>query len=300
MNNNLNECPICKGNNSEFFGEVSSVYSTKPYTLVSCLNCSHIYLSNPPDQAELSRIYDETYNYSAHLEISSEKKWRIRKTLAVFEKIVPKNARIIDVGCMYGFFLEELRSLGYNDLLGIEIGSNAVKECRRKGFDVFEGTFEKWIAEGGTGENNKTVCFVLSHVIEHIADVKDYLIRLNKYLKEGDYLILLVPNSRAGTAAIFKKHWGWWQVPVHIHHFSEQSLRRLFEDRGFSILKTVKRGADSLFWLLILSSIFGLKSKKDVISLYQKLAIKISSLVLKYWYFLGDEELITVSKKIKK
>lgn len=290
-------CPLCRGDNSELFGKSSSVYAKKPYFLALCRDCSHVYISNLPLETELNQIYSETYNYTAHLEIADEKKWRIRNTLSELKQFIPKHARIIDVGCMYGFFLEELKRLGYENLLGIEIGKQAVEKSRKKGFKVFEGTFEKWAEENPQKPENIPVCIVLSHVIEHIVDVNDYIKKLNTYLKIGDCLVVFVPNIKSLTARLFGNKWGWSQAPVHIHHFSQTSLSKLFENNGFYVDKAFKRGADSLFWLLIISSYLGLKSTKNELSYLQKTAIRIASFVLKWWYYLGEEELVFVFRK---
>jgi hypothetical protein len=60
---------------------------------------------------------------------------------------------------------------------------------------------------------------------------------------------------------------------------------------------TLKRGADSLFWLSSLASLSGIKSESNTLSPVQRSIIKIFSFIGKYWYYWGDEELVVVSRK---
>lgn len=292
-------CPICKENinSHKMRNEVSSIYSDILYELVSCDLCGHLFISNPPSVNELNAIYESTYNYEAHLAIENEKKWRAKQIFRKLADIVPINAMIIDIGCMYGFTLEVLRSLGYRNLIGIEINASAVMECKKKGFTAFQGTFSQWVNSNASKFNEGCTCFLLSHVIEHIQNIHSFLNELHDILKVGDYLIIMVPNSNARTTVLLKQNWGWWQVPVHVHHYTKESLLYLLSAYGYKIEKPFRRGGDSLFWLSSLASLLGIKSKSQNISFLQKLVIKGVSIILRYWFFIGDEELIVVARK---
>ena len=140
-------------------------------------------------------------------------------------------------------------------------------------------------------------CIYMSHVIEHIQDFDTFFGEVHKVLKAGDYFILLVPNAMAHTARWLKKYWGWWQVPVHLHHFTCESIVNLLSVNKFKVELTLKRGADSLFWLSSLASLLGMKSKSNTLSLIQRSIVKTFSVIGKYWYHWGDEEIVVVSKK---
>ncbi len=291
-------CLICKENRYlRSIGEATSLYSTRPYKLTFCENCHHIFISDPPSESELNALYRERYNYESHLAIKNEKKWRSSRTVSILKKLIPVNTKIIEVGCMYCFSLEVLRNLGYSDLVGIEIDALAVRKCRGKNFTVFEGTFDQWLHSESGSLTNGNVCILMSHVIEHIQDIDRFLTDVKQVLRSGSYLFLLVPNSGARTMKLFKKYWGWWQVPVHLHHFSRNSLHHVLSSNGFEIELSSLRGADSLFWLSTLASFLGMKSESQKLSSFQRIIIKSFSSIAKYWFYSGDEELIVVAKK---
>jgi len=291
-------CPICKQSESIIIQEsVFSIYSEISYKLVRCRNCSHLFTSGYKNINVLNEIYKSSYNYRAHLTIENEKKWRSKKYLKKIQNFIPKDMTIIDIGCMYGFSLEVFRRFGYSNLIGIEIEALAVKKCREKGFNVFQGIFSEWVKSSQMNLKIVPTCLYLSHVVEHIYNINHFFKELKGILSPDSYLVIMVPHSKARTIRLFKKYWGWWQVPIHVHHFTKGSLLYLLSAYGYNIEKTFRRGGDSLFWLSSLASLLGIKSKSQNISFLQKLCIKGVSFILRYWFFIGDEELIVVAKK---
>ncbi len=295
--NNKISCPICKENKYIDNEKIlSSIYSSNFYQLATCKRCHHFFISNPADVGNLNGIYKILYKYEAHLAIGNEKKWRANKTIQNIIEFIPINTLIVDIGCSFGFYLEAFRKFGYQNLMGIEIDEAAVMKCREKGFNAFQGTFSQWLFTESRKLNTEQTCIILFHVLEHIQNLDMFFEEIKTVLKSGNYLIILLPNSESRTNKLFRKYWGWWQVPVHLHHFTIDSLSKLLSAKGFNIEKNVKRGADSLFWLSSLASFIGMKSKKRSILSIQKLIIQCVSFIIKYWYFIGDEELLLVAK----
>jgi len=291
-------CPICKSTEGIIIQEeVISIYSEKSHGLLYCSNCSHLFTSGYENIDELNEIYKSSYNYGAHLAIENEKKWRSKKIIGKIQTIIPKDMTIIDIGCMYGFSLEVFRKYGYLNLIGIEIDPLAVKKCREKGFNIFQGTFSEWLTSNQTKFLKAPSCLYLSHVIEHVYDISSFFQELEQFLNHNSYLVIMVPHSNAGTIKLFKKYWGWWQVPVHQHHFTKKSLIYLLSAYHYKTEKILTSGGDSLFWLSSLASLLGIKSKSQNISLLQKLIIQSISSIMRYWVAVGDEELIVVARK---
>jgi hypothetical protein len=203
---------------------------------------------------------------------------------------------LIDIGCMHGFSLEVARELGVERLQGIEIDTNAVATCRKKGFDVYEGTLDKWILSVNAQSLPIGLFILMSHVVEHIEDAMGELRKLRLKMPPGSSLIIMVPNADSRTAHFFGRHWGWWQVPIHRHHFSKKSLGILLKKCGFTVVNTVTRGADSLFWFSSIASFLRMKSTSSNVSPVTALFIKLTSKILKYWICTGDEEILCLAR----
>lgn len=293
-------CPICKESQFvELRKNATSVYTATSHRLASCRSCDHLFLPGSLCISELNRLYDTVYSYESHLVIEKEKKWRAKRTILRLKQVIPLGIKIIDVGCMYRFFLDALRELKYSNLMGIETDVLAAGRCREKGFNVFTGTFSQWRLSNLDKLNNDRCCILLSHTLEHIPNIDEFFSDLSDFLKSGCYLVIMAPNSKARTTKLFKAYWGWWQIPLHISHFSKKSISNLLLSNGFRIESIFKTGADSLFWLSTLASLLGIKSKSRAVSSFQKIAIKVCSVIMRYWFFLGDEELVVVGRKIR-
>lgn len=291
-------CPVCNLSEGIVIRKaVRSIYSKKAYDLLYCGNCSHLFTAIDEGVSELDGIYKASYNYGAHLAIENEKKWRSKKTITSIQQFITKDMTIIDIGCMYGFSLEVFRICGYSNLVGIEIDPLSVMKCRGKGFDVFQGTFSEWLKLNQEKLIKKCTCLYLSHVIEHIYNIRSFFQELELFLKDNSCLVIIVPHSDARTVKLFNNNWGWWQVPLHVHHFSEASICLLLSNHGFKIERIFRKGADSLFWLSSIASFLGIKSVSQDVSSIQKLIINFFSIVARYWFHLGTEELIVVARK---
>jgi SAM-dependent methyltransferase len=69
-----------------------------------------------------------------------------------------------------------------------------------------------------------------SHWLEHVSDINQTLLALNKLLKINGYIFVEVPNTSI-------EYWNTnIQDTPHIHFFTKKSLAKLFENFGFSCL----------------------------------------------------------------
>jgi SAM-dependent methyltransferase len=58
-----------------------------------------------------------------------------------FVRSFHRGGRLLEIGCAYGFFLEEARR--FYDVAGIEIADAAVAFCRNRGLAVINGVAEE-------------------------------------------------------------------------------------------------------------------------------------------------------------
>jgi 2-polyprenyl-3-methyl-5-hydroxy-6-metoxy-1,4-benzoquinol methylase len=256
-----------------------------------------------PTLAELSELYASTYDYGAHALIENEKRWRNRKLV---EHLMAGGASIdtvLDVGCMYGYLLEELRERGARAVHGIEIAAGPARAAEAKGFAIHQGTIEAYAAStpGGTFD----VVFA-QHVLEHVGDPLLFLRAALALLKPGGKLALVVPHVGSVTRRIFRTSWGWYQVPAHLFHFSRRALRSLCESAGFAVDGQRTRGGDSLFMLMTLAhAVGGLlrpgteTQRPEPLSVTRQLLVRGASIFLRPYLYLGDEELVLIASKAR-
>lgn len=139
----------------------------------------------------------------------------------------PVGGRVLDVGFGDGGFLENARAVGWA-VMGVDIDPEVVKNARRRGLNVCEGSLET-LAE----EDNSFDVITMSHVIEHVHEPMVVLKACYRLLKPGGQLWLETPNINSLGHARFKHNWRGLEPPRHLVIFNEQSLRMALDRAGF-------------------------------------------------------------------
>jgi 2-polyprenyl-3-methyl-5-hydroxy-6-metoxy-1,4-benzoquinol methylase len=151
-------------------------------------------------------------------------------TVSFIRRFVP-SGRLLDVGCAYGFFLQEARR--YFDVHGIEIAEDAAKHCGKSGLDVSTG-----IADANTlaafGELDVITLF---DVIEHLPKPDETLALCNRHLRPGGILVLTTGDFGSVFAKMLGPKWRLMTPPQHLWFFTRESIGRLANQLGFTMLR---------------------------------------------------------------
>jgi 2-polyprenyl-3-methyl-5-hydroxy-6-metoxy-1,4-benzoquinol methylase len=142
---------------------------------------------------------------------------------------VPKNVRVLDVGCGFG------QSLGYHarrgcDVYGVEADENIRRVADKFGYKVHVGLFDDKLYEPAFFDY-----VTLDQVIEHVADPLSTLRGVARILKPGGTAVLSTPNASGFGARIFGARWIHWHAPYHLHFFSHKSMRLAAEQAGLVV-----------------------------------------------------------------
>jgi 2-polyprenyl-3-methyl-5-hydroxy-6-metoxy-1,4-benzoquinol methylase len=266
------------------------------YGVATCTGCACGQTTPRPSARELTSFYEHDYKYDAHTLIADEKRWRARRIL---DLALESSARaVLDVGCMYGYLLDETRARGARLVTGIELSEAPAEAARAKGHDVFGGTIEAFAAERKDRWGAYDL-IVAQHVLEHVSDLGAFLDTAHRLLAPGGRLCLCVPNFGARTRRVFREAWAWYQVPVHLHHFGAPALERLLSDHAFSQESAVTRGGDSLFVLLTVMQGLGHERRVGAAepSAVERAMIRVASTALRPYYYVGDDELLVIARR---
>jgi 2-polyprenyl-3-methyl-5-hydroxy-6-metoxy-1,4-benzoquinol methylase len=157
-----------------------------------------------------------------------------------------KDARIMDVGCGYGYALLAVRTLGYANISGLELSEQQAEKARLNGLtiDVTGDTAQTLRERPGAYD-----CVLLLDVLEHVpvAEQIDFLRACASSLKPDGRLILTVPNASAVLSPR-------WRYNDYTHHssFTEHSLYFVLKNAGFAFVEVeADRGAKRFplrFW----------------------------------------------------
>lgn len=290
-------CAACGGTTRVDVARPASTYAAAgTYAIATCEGCGSGRTVPFPSDDELSAFYSQEYKYDAHLLIEGEKRWRARRIL---DAALPRGAeRVLDVGCMYGYLLEEAGRRGVRRAAGVELSSGPAKAALAKGLDVFCGSIEQFAAREEPLGGPKFDLIVAQHVLEHVPDPSSFLRCARGLLADGGKLCICVPNYDARARRLFREAWGWYQVPVHLHHFGSRGLSSMLEGAGFTVDRIERRGGDSLFVLMtLLQSAGRMPASADATapSVLGRAAVRTASMLLRPYYFVGDDELLVLA-----
>ncbi len=138
-----------------------------------------------------------------------------------------KGARLLEIGCATGFFLDEARAAGY-DVTGIEISSWACDLARKKGLRVIRSSFLEPTMEAETMLQRERFDVVAAfYVIEHFADQRKVFETISSLLKPGGLFLCAMPSI---YGPLFDYHFAKWEETHPADHYvdySPHSMKRI-------------------------------------------------------------------------
>ena len=285
-------CTVCNAATLQLHPRVSSIFTRQTptsYRLHHCLICHHIETIPRPTAHQIDEMYMHNYPYQIHDAIASEKRARARQLLSRVLRYSTTGTRLLDLGCGGGELVEVASSLGYQ-CVGVDIQPS---KNTFSGPMFLTANIQEVVSQV---PEKKYQVITMSHSLEHQLEPLSILnsIRTNLLADDG-ILVLVVPNTEAKTRCLFGSKWGYWQVPVHIHHFSSKSLEKFATLTGYRVVYKSFRGADSLFWVLTVMNYF--QSSSNEVTKPKIMTVRAISLALSWWKSVGDEDLIYVLTK---
>lgn len=136
-------------------------------------------------------------------------------------------AKLLDVGCGDGAFLEIARAAGWQ-VTGIDFDPKAVEVARGRGIHVISGDLGALKDQVGCYEY-----ISCSHVIEHVHSPAQWLSQMHALLAPRGTLWLQTPNLDSIGHYYFGHHWRDLDPPRHLCLFAPKSFQLLMESSGF-------------------------------------------------------------------
>lgn len=202
----------------------------------------------------------QTHHYPILFEVEETHWWylgrrRIIQTLV--EKMLPtlnvQNPRILDVGCGTGANLKMLAA--YGEAEGVDISSQAVEFCRRRGLDSVKlGAIER-LPYADDSFDLVTALDVIEHLEDDLAGLRE----IRRVLRRQGRVLLFVPAFMFlwGVQDDVSNHWRRYTLP---------SLVTALERAGFSVEWSSYANISFFFPVLLVRSVmrwFGLTAATE-------------------------------------
>jgi SAM-dependent methyltransferase len=137
--------------------------------------------------------------------------------------------RLLDLGCAYGFFLQEAQR--HFEVAGIELAEDAAAYCRGSGLNVFSGVAD----EANMARIGKVDVITLFDVIEHLPDPRATLALCDRFLEPGGIIVITTGDFASPFARLAGAKWRLMTPPQHLWFFTPESLGRLAASLGLSV-----------------------------------------------------------------
>jgi len=176
-------------------------------------------MSLPHDESDLSRIYAQ--RFAANLDYR-KRVWRVLID-SFFQRYVPHDATVLDLGCGYGEFINQVRAA---HKYAMDLNPDAPRYLAADVEFIRQDCSQPWPVE----EASLDVIFT-SNFFEHLPDkaaLGRTLDQAHQALRKGGQLIAMGPNAKIVRGA----YWDFWD---HYIPLTESSLGEALENRGFRI-----------------------------------------------------------------
>jgi len=240
MKNSLRGCPICDNGMAEVLHTQRFILPeghplADGYDVVCCARCGFVYADTAVTQADYDRFYAQFSKYEDKKTETGagEKPWDARRFAATANQIAgflqDTEASILDLGCANGGLLKALQELGFHNLCGVDPSFVCVENARRSGIEAHIGSLFQPLSA------RRFDCLILSHVLEHIHNLKQAVQSFKPVLADErtSCVYVEVPDASRYADHLFAPFQDF--NTEHINHFSKIGLANLMQSAGFIV-----------------------------------------------------------------
>ncbi len=208
------------------------------FDLVQCGFCGLHHLFPVPTAAWLGAYYRDLSNSAAgyyyyptdrafYEPVIADGKRKFA-TARRFMPTLPQQARLLDLGCGSGAFVQAMTELGLR-AVGTDFSRSAIDTGRAVfGADLRVSGVDP---DPGTGFDLVSFWEVLEHVPDHGAFLADVYARL----APGGYAMGSVPHWGSIARRLWGVRWSMISAPQHIAYFTRETVRASFAAQGFHV-----------------------------------------------------------------
>jgi len=185
---------------------------------------------------ELHALYGEDYfhgeEYRNYVSEEDSLKANFRRRISTLQEIIPdlKTLRLFEIGCAYGFFLDEVRA-DVAAARGIDISADATRYARDvKHVEAITGNYTDDVSAAGVD------MIAMWDTIEHLPRPDLFIEKAGRDIKEGGYIAITTGDIASLNARVRGKNWRMIHPPTHMHYFSVDTLTKLLNRHGFDVI----------------------------------------------------------------
>lgn len=235
MKFNYRPCPVC---GFDISGSKPIIARDFPTHFV-CGSCGFVFMSPIPETKDMEGYYRKDYwkehhNIAGTVRMALDEDKVDRRSKAIFEWLrgfITTRTRVFEIGSGFGHTLAYIKSQANCSVYGLELSEEGVLNSTGSyGLQIFHGAWEDFSSKVGFFD-----VIIMSHVLEHFADVDFALSKVWENLRQDGLLFIEVPNILRPNG---QKALRQWFSKEHISYFSKGKLSYFLAKCGFRIIRT--------------------------------------------------------------
>lgn len=213
------------------------------FRLYKCHLCELIYQNPRVVEEDIVHYYSKDMGYyKPQIVNKGPVKKFVRNLLIRYSKrykrlrLIPdfvKNGKLLEIGCSHGERLEELKDMGWNDHMGIEMDNGAFRYAiNKRKLNVLNLRINEFDMKPRYYD-----VVIMSMVLEHLYNPFQVLDNISKTLKPNGQLLFSIPYYNGIEYKIFGKYSYGLQLPTHICFPTKRILNFFLIKNGFKDIK---------------------------------------------------------------
>ena len=224
-------CPLCGSDQRHFRFRLD-----ESHQVARCEACGLHYLYPRLIEDAMQEVYRQSSYYEGGACGYADTSYTAQEAAlrATFKRLLGNLAKrgliggdLLEVGCGYGYLLDEARSF-FDRRVGTDFSSQAAEIARVTGAEVFVGGIEQVSPE------RKFDCIIANQVIEHVYQPLSFVKQVASHTKAGGYIVVATPDIGGALRKTMGRRWPSFKVPEHVVYFDFKSLRSLMHQAGLS------------------------------------------------------------------
>lgn len=227
VTDNAIRCYICRSDKVELYKQANG------FAVSKCNGCGLLWVDNA-DPKGIAAFYNQQYfnkkskmgykNYLADEKNHRKNARNILRTVNNTKDLT--ELRILDIGCAFGFLLDESRKLKHCDVYGVELSSYAYGYGKNKlGLNISNCEF----SSANFASEFFDVVFLIG-TIEHLVYPKESLNNIYRILRPDGLLVITTIDTK-GMIPLYSI-----KPPEHIFYFNHNNLSLLLKEMNFETL----------------------------------------------------------------
>lgn len=220
------------------FDEILEMYKTEPQPSLDKLPTyydSEDYISHTDTQRNL---FEKIYHWVRSYMLS-------KKMLLVSQHTKSDSKKLLDIGCGTGDFLTMAQKYKW-EISGVEPDKQARKIAAEKTNIKIHNN--DWLTQI---PNHSIDAITMWHVLEHVPNLEEQIATLKRIIKPNGTIFIAVPNFNSHDATHYKEFWAAYDVPRHLWHFSQNSIKALFQKENLKVVKVLPMKFDAYYVSLL-------------------------------------------------